>query len=100
MGLSSTTSRAVCNLFIQRKFFTNNDFSLIDVHNEKLFYQNAEVLLKILQMWQDIRLTDPHGHNQFLGDMFEGFLDQGVKQSGARALTTGRGRWKIIVVNS
>ena len=32
------TQRAVWNLFIQQKFFTNNDFSLIDVHNEKLFY--------------------------------------------------------------
>lgn len=69
------------------KVFTNNDFSLIDVHNEKLFYQNADVLLKILQMWQDIRLTDPHGHNQFLGDMFEGFLDQGVKQSEGQFFT-------------
>ncbi|AYP23501.1 N-6 DNA methylase [Pantoea agglomerans] len=81
------TQRAVWNLFIQQKFFTNNDFSLIDVHNENLFYQNAEVLLKILQMWQDIRLTDPHGHNQFLGDMFEGFLDQGVKQSEGQFFT-------------
>ncbi len=75
------TQKAVWQLFVQQKFFTNNDFSLIDVHNEKLFYQNAEVLLKIIQMWQDIRLTNPTGHNQFLGDMFEGFLDQGVKQS-------------------
>lgn len=81
------TQRAVWNLFIQQKFFTNNDFSLIDVHNEKLFYQNAEILLKILQMWQDIQLTDPHGHNQFLGDMFEGFLDQGVKQSEGQYFT-------------
>ncbi|MFT8828258.1 N-6 DNA methylase [Acetobacter syzygii] len=81
------TQRAVWNLFIQQKFFTNNDFSLIDVHNEKLFYQNSEVLLKILQMWQDIRLTNPDGHNQFLGDMFEGFLDQGVKQSEGQFFT-------------
>lgn len=81
------TQRAVWKLFIQQKFFTNNDFSLIDVHNEKLFYQNAEVLLKILQMWQDIRLTHPGSHNQFLGDMFEGFLDQGVKQSEGQYFT-------------
>ena len=81
------TQRAVWNLFIQQKFFTNNDFSLIDVHNEKLFYQNAEVLLKILQMWQDIRLIGDHQHNQFLGDMFEGFLDQGVKQSEGQYFT-------------
>lgn len=81
------TQRAVWDLFVQQKFFTNNDFSLIDVHNEKLFYQNAEILLKILQMWQDIRLTNPGGHNQFLGDMFEGFLDQGVKQSEGQYFT-------------
>lgn len=81
------TQRAVWNLFIQQKFFTNNDFSFIDVHNERLFYQNADVLLKLLQMWQDIRLTNPNGHNQFLGDMFEGFLDQGVKQSEGQFFT-------------
>lgn len=81
------TQKAVWHLFLQQKFFTNNDFSLIDVHNEKLFYQNAEVLLKILQMWQDIRLTNSVGNNQFLGDMFEGFLDQGVKQSEGQYFT-------------
>ena len=81
------TQRAVWNLFIQQKFFTNNDFSFINVHNERLFYQNADVLLKILQMWQDIRLTNPNGHNQFLGDMFEGFLDQGIKQSEGQFFT-------------
>ena len=81
------TQRALWNLFMQQKFFSSNDFSFIDVHNEKLFYQNAEVLLKILQMWQDIRLTHPHGHNQFLGDLFEGFLDQGVKQSEGQYFT-------------
>ncbi|MDA8430617.1 MAG: restriction endonuclease subunit S [Geobacteraceae bacterium] len=81
------TQRAVWNLFVQQKFFTNNDFSFIDVHNERLFYQNAEVLLKILQMWQDIRLTGDNSNNQFLGDMFEGFLDQGVKQSEGQYFT-------------
>jgi type I restriction enzyme M protein len=81
------TQKAVWALFQEQKFFTNNDFSLIDVHNEKLFYQNADVLLKIIQMWQDIRLTNPTGHNQFLGDMFEGFLDQGVKQSEGQYFT-------------
>lgn len=84
---ADATQRAVWNLFVQQKFFTNNDFSLIDVHNEKLFYQNAEILLRILQMWQDIRLSNPGSHNQFLGDMFEGFLDQGVKQSEGQYFT-------------
>lgn len=81
------TQRAVWQLFLQQKFFTNNDFSFIDVHNEKLFYQNAEVLLKVIQMWQDIRLTNEAGNSQFLGDLFEGFLDQGVKQSEGQYFT-------------
>jgi len=81
------TQKAVWQLFLQQKFFTNNDFSFIDVHNERLFYQNAEVLLKILQMWQDFRLTGDHKHNQFLGDLFEGFLDQGYKQSEGQYFT-------------
>ncbi len=81
------TQRAVWDLFRRQKFFTNNDFSFIDVHNEKLFYQNATVLLEILQMWQEIKLIGDHQHNQFLGDMFEGFLDQGVKQSEGQFFT-------------
>jgi type I restriction enzyme M protein len=83
------TQNAVWSLFQQQKFFTNNDFSFIDVHNERLFYQNAEVLLKILQMWQGIKLTGNHADNQFLGDLFEGFLDQGVKQSEGQYFTPG-----------
>ena len=70
----------------QLKFFSNNDFAFIDVHNEKLFYQNFAVLLKIAQMIQDIKLTESE-ENQFLGDMFEGFLDQGVKQSEGQFFT-------------
>jgi len=69
-----------------QKFFTNSDFAFIEVHNEKLFYQNFEVLLKITRMIQDISLTGSD-ENQFLGDMFEGFLDQGVKQSEGQFFT-------------
>lgn len=69
-----------------QKFFTNNDFAFIDVHNEKLFYQNFEVLLKISRLIQDISLMGSD-ENQFLGDMFEGFLDQGVKQSEGQFFT-------------
>ena len=70
----------------QLKFFTNNDFAFIDVHNEKLFNQNAVVLREVVRMLQDIRLrTD--AENQFLGDLFENFLDQGVKQSEGQFFT-------------
>jgi type I restriction-modification system DNA methylase subunit/restriction endonuclease S subunit len=80
------TKRIILDYFRQLKFFTNNDFAFIDVHNEKLFHQNAAVLLKIVRMLQDIRLQTEKSH-QFLGDLFEGFLDKGVKQSEGQFFT-------------
>lgn len=80
------TRDTIKKYFRQLKFFTNNDFAFIDVHNEKLFYQNSAVLLKLVQMLQDIRLKTQEEH-QFLGDMFEGFLDQGIKQSEGQFFT-------------
>ncbi|MBS1781040.1 MAG: restriction endonuclease subunit S [Bacteroidetes bacterium] len=81
-----STKETIKRLFKELKFYNNNDFGFIDVHNEKLFYQNSAVLLKIVQMLQDIRLKTEN-QNQFLGDMFEGFLDQGVKQSEGQFFT-------------
>lgn len=80
------TKDAVLDYFRRLKFFTNNDFSFIDVHNERLFRENAAILLKIVQMLEDIRLITDEP-NQFLGDLFEGFLDNGVKQSEGQFFT-------------
>lgn len=80
------TKAKILDYFDQLKYYTNNDFAFIDVHNEKLFYQNSIVLLKIVQMLQDIKLQT-ETQNQFLGDLFEGFLDKGVKQSEGQFFT-------------
>jgi len=72
--------------FRQLKFYTNNDFAFLDVHNHHLFLQNSVILLKIVRMIQDIKLKTKE-QNQFLGDLFEGFLDQGVKQSEGQFFT-------------
>jgi type I restriction-modification system DNA methylase subunit len=72
--------------FRQLKFYTNNDFAFLDVHNQHLFLQNSAILLKIIRMIQDIKLKTEE-QNQFLGDLFEGFLDQGVKQSEGQFFT-------------
>lgn len=82
----NATKEKIKEFVKQLKFFTNNDFAFIDVHNENLFYQNFDVLLKIAKMIQGIRLTGSE-ENQFLGDMFESFLDQGVKQSEGQFFT-------------
>ena len=77
---TNATKKQIQDYFRELKFYTNSAFSLLDTHNEELFKRNAKVLLELVQMWQGIRLkTDEQ--NQFLGEMFELFLDDGVKQS-------------------
>ena len=72
--------------FRELKYFNNNPFAILDVHNEELFNQNAVILREVVRMIQDIRLSSTH-QNQFLGDLFEGFLDQGIKQSEGQFFT-------------
>lgn len=86
LGKLDATKDAVLQYFRQQKFYTNNDFAFLDVHNETLFRQNAEILKKVVHMLQDIRLRTENP-NQFLGDLFEGFLDQGVKQNEGQFFT-------------
>ncbi|AUS06842.1 HsdM family class I SAM-dependent methyltransferase [Pseudotamlana carrageenivorans] len=80
------TRETIKDYFKQLKFFTNNDFAFIDVHNERLFYENAEVLIEIVRLFQDTKIKS-NTKNQFLGDMFENFLDGGVKQSEGQFFT-------------
>lgn len=81
------TKEVVLEMFKKLKFYSNNPFAFLDVHNEKLFFQNAVILKEIVQMLQDIRLKNEDEQHQFLGDLFEGFLDQGVKQSEGQFFT-------------
>ena len=80
------TKKTIMEYFRALKFFSENDFSFISVHNKKLFEQNAAILLKVVKMLQDIKLKDSD-QNQLLGDLFEGFLNKGVKQSEGQFFT-------------
>ncbi|MDO9215551.1 MAG: restriction endonuclease subunit S [Methylococcales bacterium] len=82
----NATKKRIKELFTQLKFYKGLDFDFIKVHNKNLFEKNAKVLIEIVQMWQDSRLTT-HEQNQFLGDMFEYFLDNGIKQSEGQFFT-------------
>lgn len=87
------TMKTVMEYFRALKFYSDNDFSFISVHNERLFNENAKILREVLQMLQNIKLkstTNKAGKtetNQFLGDLFEGFLTKGVKQSEGQYFT-------------
>ena len=80
------TKKTIMEYFRALKFFSDNDFSFISVHNKRLFEQNAVVLLRVVKMLQDIKLKDSD-QNQLLGDLFEGFLNKGVKQSEGQYFT-------------
>lgn len=72
--------------FRKLKYFNNNPFAFLDVHNEQLFYKNAVILKDTISMLQDIYLTK-NTDNQFLGDLFEGFINRGVHQSEGQFFT-------------
>ncbi len=82
----NATKKQIQEYFTELKFFSNSAFSFLDTHNEELFNRNTAVLSEVVQMWQGLRLkTDEQ--NQFLGDMFEFFLDNGIKQSEGQFFT-------------
>jgi type I restriction-modification system DNA methylase subunit len=82
----NATKKQIQQYFRDLKFFSNNAFSLINVHNERLFNRNTKVLVELVQMWQGLRLKTTE-QNQFLGDMFEYFLDNSIKQSEGQFFT-------------
>ncbi|MFC2424988.1 MAG: restriction endonuclease subunit M [Bacteroidota bacterium] len=68
------------------KFYSNNDFSFKDVHNEELFFQNGKILVEVVQLFENHRIVYPSKH-QFLGDLFEQLLNKGFKQSEGQFFT-------------
>ena len=68
------------------KFYSNNDFSFKDVHNEELFLQNGKILVEIVQLFEKYRIVYPSKH-QFLGDLFEQLLNKGFKQNEGQFFT-------------
>ena len=82
----NATKKQIQEYFTELKFFSSSAFSFLDTHNKDLFERNTAVLSEVVQMWQGLRLkTDEQ--NQFLGDMFEFFLDNGIKQSEGQFFT-------------
>ena len=68
------------------KFYSNNDFTFVDVHNEELFAKNGKVLVEVVKLFQEYRIVYPE-KNQFLGDLFEQLLAKGFKQNEGQFFT-------------
>ncbi len=82
----NATEQRIKELFQQLKFYKGLDFEFIKVSNKDKFDKNAKILIEVIQMWQGLRLSSTE-ENQFLGDMFEFFLDNGIKQSEGQFFT-------------
>ena len=82
----NASKERIKEIFKELKFFNHNDFGFVSVKNKDSFNKNAKILLEIIQMWQGLRLKT-QGQMQFLGDMFEFFLDNGIKQSEGQFFT-------------
>lgn len=68
------------------KFYANNDFAFIEVHNEELFLKNGKILVEVVQLFERYRIVYTNKH-QFLGDLFEQLLNNGVKQNEGQYFT-------------
>lgn len=78
--------REISEFIRQLKFYSNNDFAFLEVHNKELFYQNALVLVDVVKLFENYKLTQ-NKTNQFLGNLFELFLQKGMKQDEGQFFT-------------
>lgn len=73
-------------LFDKQKYFNIKKFNFIEVENEEEFYINFQILVQITNLIQNFYLSQSE-NNQFLGDLFEGFLNRSVHQTEGRFFT-------------
>ncbi|HDZ5016823.1 TPA: restriction endonuclease subunit S [Campylobacter jejuni] len=83
---TKTLKEVMQNYIKELKFYSNNDFAFLEVHNKELFLKNALVLKEIVELFANYKLTQ-NSTNQFLGNLFELFLQKGMKQDEGQFFT-------------
>ncbi len=73
-------------VFKKQKFYNIKKFNFIEVENEEEFELNFKVLIQITSLIQDFYISKSE-NNQFLGDLFEGFLNRSIHQTEGRFFT-------------
>ncbi|GMB96354.1 restriction endonuclease subunit S [Helicobacter sp. NHP22-001] len=73
-------------LFDKQKYFNIKKFNFVEVENEEEFYLNFKVLVQVVGLIQSLHLMESQT-NQFLGDLFEGFLNRHIHQTEGRFFT-------------
>ena len=86
-NIATTTLKENIYDFLRKlKFYSHSDFSFLEVHNEKLFRQNGKILVEVVELFQNYKLTQ-NKTTQILGNLFELFLQKGMKQDEGQFFT-------------
>lgn len=72
--------------FQRTKLLSCQVFAFREIYNEKLFMQNGKVLVEMVELFQNYRLSYS-SREQFLGELFEQLLGQGFKQDEGQFFT-------------
>ena len=72
--------------FQRTKLLSCQVFAFREIYNEKLFMQNGKVLVEMVELFQNFRLSYS-SKQQFLGELFEQLLNHGFKQDEGQFFT-------------
>lgn len=72
--------------FQRTKLLSCQVFAFREIYNEKLFMQNGKVLVEMVELFQNYRLSYS-SKEQFLGELFEQLLSHGFKQDEGQFFT-------------
>ncbi|WP_121756517.1 restriction endonuclease subunit S [Helicobacter felis] len=73
-------------LFDQQKYFNIKKFNFIEIENEEEFQLNFKILVQVADLIKKFYICKSE-NNQFLGDLFEGFLNRHIHQTEGRFFT-------------
>ncbi len=73
-------------MFDDLRLKKNNEFAFIEVHDEKTFQENTEIVKQIVSLLENFKFKYETKH-QFLGDFFEDLLNTSLKQEAGQFFT-------------
>lgn len=74
------------NELLKATLFSSNAFSFKETHNENLFKQNGKILVEVVELLSPYKISYS-SKEQFLGELFETFLNEGFKEDEGRYFT-------------
>lgn len=74
------------DMFDDLRLKKNNEFAFIEVHDDKTFLENYEIVKQVVSLLENFKFKYDTKH-QFLGDFFEDLLNTSLKQEAGQFFT-------------